>query len=72
MRKSRRKKDEMRPQYDFSKGVRGKYFKKYQSGTNVIVLSPDVLKVFPDSISVNHALRELMKVARKSAKTAHL
>jgi hypothetical protein len=48
---------EMLPEYDFSGGVRGKYAARYARGTNVVVLSPDVAKVFPDSASVNQALR---------------
>lgn len=50
-------------EYDFSKGVRGKYARRYARGTNVVVLKPDVAKLFPDSASVNDALRLLAKVA---------
>ena len=61
----------MVPEYDFSKGVRGKYAKRYAAGSNVVVLSPDVAKRFPDSDSVNKALRTLVRLAngtrRKSA-----
>ena len=57
-------------EYDFGKGVRGKYAKRYAEGTNVVVLSPDVAAVFPDSESVNEALRALVTLARKSAKKA--
>lgn len=53
----------MRPEYDFSKGVRGKYFARYQKGTNLVLLAPDVARVFKDSESVNDALRGLLKVA---------
>lgn len=49
---------EMRDEYDFSDGVRGKYLKRYQRGANVVVLAPDVAEDFPDSESVNEALRE--------------
>ena len=59
---------EMLKEYDFSKGVRGKYAKRYAAGSNVIVLSPDVAEVFPDSESVNEALRVLVKIARRRAK----
>ena len=52
---------EMRDEYDFRGGVRGKYFKRYQSGSNVVVLAPDVAKDFPDSDSVNEALRQVKK-----------
>jgi hypothetical protein len=59
--------DEMRSHYDFSSGVRGKYGARYAEGTNVVVLAPDVAEVFPDSISVNEALRMF---GRMSAKTS--
>ena len=51
---------------DLGQGVRGKYFKSYQSGTNIVLLSPDVAEVFSDETSVNEALRSLIKVAHKS------
>ncbi len=63
-----RRKPEMLNEYDFSKGVRGKYTKRYAAGSNVIVLSPDVAEVFPDSESVNEALRVLHKIARQQTK----
>jgi len=53
-------KDDMRAEYDFSKGVRGKYAKRYAEGTNVVFLDADVLKVFPTSAAVNRALRSLV------------
>jgi hypothetical protein len=58
----------MLPEYDFSKGVRGKYARRYAEGSNVVVLSPDLAAVFPDSASVNEALRALVDLARKSTK----
>lgn len=64
----RKPKAEMLDEYDFSQGERGKYAKQYAEGTNVIVLSPDVAAVFPDSDSVNDALRALIKVAQRTAK----
>ena len=48
---------EMRPEYDFSGAVRGKYYKRYREGTNVVVLEPDVAKKFKNSASVNRVLR---------------
>ena len=54
---------DMRPEYDFSKGVRGKYFERFKKGTNVLLLEPDVARVFRSSESVNEALRGLLKVA---------
>jgi hypothetical protein len=49
--------DEMRPEYDLRGGVRGKYYEQYKQGTNVVLLEPDLAKVFRDSASVNKALR---------------
>jgi hypothetical protein len=54
---------EMQPEYDFSKGVRGKHYQAYQEGNNVVFLEADIAKVFKDSESVNHALRMLMELA---------
>jgi len=62
----------MRLQYDFSKGIRGKYAKRFHQGTNLILLDPDVQSAFPNSGSVNKALRELMKLAKKATKAAAL
>ena len=55
---------DMLPEYDFSKGVRGKYAKQYAEGSNVVVLSPDVAKIFRTSESVNEALRTLVRVGK--------
>jgi hypothetical protein len=55
--------DNMKQEYDFSKGVRGKYFKRYQAGSNVVILDPEIAAVFKDSESVNDALRSLMRAA---------
>jgi hypothetical protein len=69
MKKARRERqDDMLPEYDFSKGVRGKYAKRYAEGSNIVVLSPDMAKVFPTSESVNEALRTLVLVGRKKTK----
>jgi hypothetical protein len=56
--------DEMRPEYNFSGGVRGKYYEAYTQSSNVVILDPDVAAIFPDSASVNEALRLLAKVAK--------
>jgi len=61
---------EMLPEYDFSKGTRGKYAKKYAAGTNIIVLAPDVAKDFPNSNIVNETLRDLAKIMHRSEKYA--
>ncbi len=50
---------DMLPEYDFSAGVRGKYVRKFQEGSNVVVLEPDVAARFPDSAAVNEALRKV-------------
>ena len=57
--------DTMRPEYDFSKGVRGVTAARYREGTNVIVLDPSLMDVFPDSEAVNEALRALAPVLRR-------
>ena len=57
--------NEMRPEYDLRGGVRGKYYKQYMEGTNVVLLDPDVAAVFHDSESVNQALRVLIKAAEQ-------
>jgi hypothetical protein len=59
------KKRQQVPDYDFSNGVRGKYAARYAAGTNVVVLSPDVAEVFPDSEAVNEALRTLVRISGK-------
>jgi hypothetical protein len=55
---------EMRPHYDFSKGVRGRYAARYREGTNVVLLDPDVAAMFNTSEAVNEALRELARLKR--------
>ena len=57
---------DMLDDYDFSQGVRGKYVQRFAQGSNVVVLSPDVAAIFPDSESVNNALRMLVEIAGKS------
>jgi Ribonuclease toxin, BrnT, of type II toxin-antitoxin system len=67
--KSKRVPD-MLDEYDFSSGVRGKYAKRYAEGTNVVLLDRDVAAMFPDSQSVNEALRALVQIARGKGKRA--
>ncbi len=59
---------EMLEEYDFSGGKRGVYADRYAQGTNLVALSPDIAAVFPDSESVNDALRTLVRAARRSIK----
>ena len=54
--------ERMLPEYDFSQGVRGKYAKRYHQKVNVAVLEPDVAEHFPNSESVNQALRSVVAV----------
>ncbi|MFO0700694.1 MAG: hypothetical protein U0236_15845 [Nitrospira sp.] len=72
MKKSGRRKqqtgdrDTMRPVYDFSQAVRGATAARDAQGTNVVVIDPGILDVFPTSTSVNKALRALASVLRRS------
>ena len=59
---------DMLPEFDFSKGVRGKYANRFAAGTNIIVLAPDVAKIFPDAEAVNETLRAVAKIAMRSKK----
>jgi hypothetical protein len=61
---------EMLEEYDFSGGVRGKYAARFADGANVVVLDPDVAKVFPDSESVNQALRALAEIIQHQSEKA--
>ena len=61
--------DELRPEYDFdySKAVRGKYYRRlFEEGPNVVVLDPDLAKAFRDSATVNKALRSLLELTRST------
>ena len=60
--------DTMRKEYDFSRGVRGKYAKRFAQGCNVVVLDPDVARLYPDAEAVNRALRALAEVAPRAAR----
>jgi hypothetical protein len=61
--------DDLKPEYtkeQLGKGTRGRFYKSYQSGTNLVLLDPEVAKAFPDEKSVNDALKSLIKVAQAS------
>ena len=67
--KKDKKSDELRSEYkreDLGQGIRGKYFESYQEGTNLVLLSPDVAKVFTSEEAVNEALRSLINIAERS------
>jgi len=62
--------NELRPEYrrtDLGRGIRGKYFDSYRWGTNLVLPSPDVAKVFPTEKEVNEALLSLINLAEKAA-----
>ena len=58
---------DMLVEYDFSKGIRGKYVRRFSEGTNIVALAPDVAVLFPDSESVNDALRAIAKIAQRQS-----
>jgi len=62
--------DTMRPEYDFSRAVRGVTAARYAQGANVVVIDPDILDVFPTGESVNEALRALAPVLRQNRRPA--
>ncbi|MFO7568490.1 MAG: hypothetical protein R6W75_01735 [Smithellaceae bacterium] len=65
------KDQDMLEEYDFSNADQGKYAKRYaQEGTNVVVIEPDVAKIFPDHDSVNQALRSLADIIKRQKKVA--
>ncbi|MEL6442115.1 MAG: hypothetical protein AAFQ80_23085 [Cyanobacteria bacterium J06621_8] len=60
--------DELRSEYNFAQmkgGVKGKYVERYRSGTNLVLLDPDVAQAFPNDAAVNEALRLLMQVPQR-------
>ena len=67
---SKRELEEMLPEYDFSRGVRGKYAGRFANGTIMVVLDADVAELFPDPKSVNRALRALGRIIRDRAREA--
>jgi hypothetical protein len=63
---AKRSNDELRPEYDLSKlrgGVRGKYYRQATAGTNLVLIEAELASVFPDTKSVNRALRLLAQTA---------
>jgi hypothetical protein len=57
----------MRPEYDLRGGIRGRFFNEYRKGNNIVLLDSDVASVFPDSTTVNQALRLLIQLAERKA-----
>jgi hypothetical protein len=67
-----RNSDQMRPEYDFSKGVRGKHAARYATGTNVVVLAPDVARQFQTADDVNETLRAVARlIERRRSRSKH-
>jgi hypothetical protein len=66
--KKKARDEDMLPEYDFSGAAVGKYWKRFEEGTNLILLEPDVRKAFPDSKSVNEALRRVLRAGKQSAR----
>jgi hypothetical protein len=67
--------DDLREEYDFSQlpgGIRGKYVKSAQMGSNVVLLEPDIAQVFRTAEAVNQALRLLIQLAKTQVATSHL
>jgi hypothetical protein len=71
MKKGSPKDEEMRNHYDFSDGVRGKYALRYAEGTNVVVLDPDVARLFPNREAVNETLRAVAEIVQIQERTRH-
>lgn len=68
--KSAKLKDTMRPEYDMTGGVHGKYVERFPQDVVMVTLAPDVAAAFPDADAVNEALRVLLKAAKKVARAA--
>lgn len=67
---NRKTEQNMRDEYtpaELGEGVRGKYYRSYQSSHNIVKLDPEVAEIFSDEASVNEALMELIRIARMSA-----
>lgn len=69
--KKMRKDPDMLEEYNFSKGIQGKYAKQYEEGTNIVIIDPDVAKYFPDHDSVNQALRSLTEIIKRQKRLSN-
>ena len=68
------KNDDLRPEYTretLGKGVRGKYLTSYNKGTNLVLLNPEIAKVFSNSAAVNEALDSLLQLTKQTSKLTH-
>lgn len=71
---AKRTNDELRAEYDLSQlkgGVRGKYYQQAIAGTNLVLVEPELAEVFPNTESVNRALRLLVDTAKAAATPSH-
>ena len=67
--------DDLLPEYDFSSlpgGVRGKYFRRYRAGVNLVLLEPEVAKAFPTDTAVNEALRTVLRATKALRRATRL
>jgi hypothetical protein len=69
MKRKTKEVETMRPEYDFSNGVRGVAARRVAKGGRIVVVSPEVLDVFPDDASINAVLKALAPVIRKSRRS---
>jgi hypothetical protein len=72
---SRKRDDDLRPDYDFASlkgGVRGKYFRRFRSGTNIVCLEPELARAFPTDEAVNEALRTVVRATRALRRATRL
>jgi len=70
-----RQDDDLRPEYDFASlkgGVRGKYYRRFQAGTNIVRLEPELAKAFPSDEAVNEALRTVVRASRALRRSTRL
>jgi hypothetical protein len=67
--KGRRVREDVRTEYDFRGGVRGKYASRFAEGTNLVLLAPDVAAEFPTATAVNRALREVIRARARHRTT---
>ena len=62
----------MKKEYDFSKGVRGKYAERFEKGANLVLLEPEVAKYFPTATAVNRALKMLISEGKVNLPNEHV
>jgi len=66
-----RARDDMRCEYsreDLGRGVRGKYFRRYSKGTNLVLLTDEVARAFPTAAAVNAALLGVLALTKQTSR----